>query len=127
MNEVTLYDRHKTLVENDFADLIAERVLEHALKKKHDDRLKELNEEISGLMATVESESVLCNGWKVTLSEQTRKTLKKEKLLAMGVTVDQINSARAFTALRSWFRRLGLLLLLPRRFSSLDLYLHHVG
>jgi len=93
MNEVTQYQRHKTLVENNFADLIEDRQEVYAAKKALEADLKDINEQISGLMATVESASVLCNGWKVTLSEQIRKTLKKEKLLAMGVTVEQINSA----------------------------------
>jgi len=96
-SELTLYTRHKSLVDNGFDGLIWERQEFAAQKKTIETKLKGINEEISGLMAGIDSTAVLCEGWKVTLSESIRKTLKKERLLSVGVTVEQIESATTET------------------------------
>jgi len=100
-DELTLYTRHKSLVENDFDSLITLRQELAAQKKEIETEMKGVNEEISGLMAGIESKAVLCEGWKVTLSESIRKTLKKERLLSVGVTVEQIESATVETVVTS--------------------------
>lgn len=92
-NELTLYTRHKSLVDSDFESLVTMRQELSAQKKEIETEMKGINEEISGLMAGIESKAVLCDGWKVTLSESIRKTLKRERLLSAGVTVEQIESA----------------------------------
>ena len=96
MTELTDYTRHQTLVDNDFEELIEERQELDDKKKAIETMLKGINEEISGLMVGIDH-PVLCEGWKVTLSESIRKTLKKERLLSVGVTVEQIESATTET------------------------------
>lgn len=96
MTELTDYTRHQSLVDNDFADLLADRDRVYQIKKAAVTELDEINEEISGLMVGIDH-AVLCEGWKVTLSESIRKTLKKERLLSVGVTVEQIESATTET------------------------------
>lgn len=91
--ELMDYSRHESLVASDFNELIEYRQKVYAQKKKTENELKEVNEEISGLMAGLDNKAVLCEGWKVTLTESKRKTLKKERLLSAGVTVEQIESA----------------------------------
>jgi hypothetical protein len=71
--------------------------------KELNKKKKELSEEITGLMATVDVKSVFCNGWKVTLTETSRSTLKKDKLLTLGVDPEIIKNATDetfFTQLR---------------------------
>jgi len=89
------------LVENDFDSLITLCQELTAQKKEIDTELKGVREEVSGLMAGIESKAVLCEGWKVTLSESIRRTLKKERLLSVGVTVEQIESATVETVVTS--------------------------
>jgi len=96
MTELTDYTRHKSLVDGAFNELIADRQRVHARKKEAQTELDEINEEISGLMVGIDH-PVLCEGWKVTLSESVRKTLQKERLLSVGVTVEQIESATTET------------------------------
>ena len=96
MEELTDYTRHQSLVDNNFDRLIIDRQRIYAKKKEVEADLKGINEEISGLMVGIDH-AVLCEGWKVTLSESIRKTLKKERLLSVGVTVEQIESATTET------------------------------
>jgi len=91
--ELTDYTRHKGLVDGELPYLVEAR---QKLKKKEKaikDELGDINEEISGLMATLENKAVLCDGWKVTLSESIRRTLKKDILLTLGVDTEIIAQA----------------------------------
>jgi len=93
MDELTDYSRHEILVENEFANLISDRQQLYAQKKEWEADLKDINEQITGLMATLDNKAVLCDGWKVTLATGLKKTLKKELLITAGVSVEQIEEA----------------------------------
>ena len=100
---LTSYGDHESLRENDFADLIKNRQALDAELKELNKKKKELNDSIPGLMATVDVKSVFCNGWKVTMTETSRRTLKKDKLLTLGVSPEVIDNATDetfFTQLR---------------------------
>ncbi len=93
MEELTDYSRHKILTDNGFEDLIDCRASVYAQKKELDAELKTVNEEISGLMAMLDDKAVLCNGFKVTLAEGVKRTLKKDILLTLGVEVETLAAA----------------------------------
>lgn len=102
-DKLTNYIDHKTLRDNEFGDLIKARQSLDVQLKEITKKKKELSEEITGLMATVDVQSVFCNGWKVTLTETTRNTLKKDKLLTLVVDPEIIKNATDetfFTQLR---------------------------
>jgi len=101
--ELLDWTRHAILRKEHFDKLISIRQALSTEKKDVELQLKETNEEISGLMATLEEPAVLCDGWKVTLSEGMRKSLKKDRLLSLGVSIETIDEATvetAFTTLR---------------------------
>ena len=102
-NELCDYTRYPLLKKEEFGSLISIRQTLYAEKKEVEAGLKSVNEEISGLMATLEEPAVLCDGWKVTLSEGVRRSLKKDRLLSLGVSIETIDEATvetAFTTLR---------------------------
>ncbi len=93
MDELTDYSRHEILTDNGFSDLIARRPLVYDEKKAAEAELKEINEDISGLMAMLDDKAVLCEGWKITLAEGVKRTLKKDILLTLGVEVETLAAA----------------------------------
>ncbi len=93
MEELTDYSRHKILTDNGFVDLIARRSLVYDEKKAAEAELKDINEDISGLMAMLDDKAVLCEGWKITLAEGVKRTLKKDILLTLGVAVETLAEA----------------------------------
>ncbi len=93
MEELTDYSRHEILTDNGFGDLIARRSLVYDEKKAAETELKDINEDISGLMAMLDDKAVLCEGWKITLTEQVKRTLKKDILLTLGVEVETLAAA----------------------------------
>lgn len=97
MDELTDYSRHEILVESEFDRLISDRQQLYAQKKEWETEMKEINEEITGLMAMLDNKAVLCGGWKVTLATGLKKTLKKELLITAGVSVEQIEEATVET------------------------------
>ena len=76
---------------------MASRSTVYAEKKAAETELKDINEQISGLMAMLDSKAVLCEGWKVTLAEGMKKTLKKDLLLTLGVSIETIVEATVET------------------------------
>lgn len=97
MNELTDYSRHEILTDNDFGDLIARRSLVYTEKKAAETELKDINEQISGLMAMLDNKAVLCEGWKITLATGLKKTLNRDLLISAGVSVEQIVEATVET------------------------------
>jgi hypothetical protein len=82
------------LVENDF-DRLAERRI--ALKKMHDEtekQIKELNDELGGLLATANMRSVRFRFHRLTLSHSMKGgKISRQSLLEAGVSVEQIEKA----------------------------------
>ena len=102
-NELLEYTRYPLLKKEEFGSLITIRQAIQKEKKELEEQMKDVTEQISGLMATLEEPAVLCGGWKVTLSEGVRRSLKKERLLSLGVDIGTIEEATVetpFTTLR---------------------------
>jgi uncharacterized protein YdcH (DUF465 family) len=59
--------------------------------------LKTVRTDLGGFMIRFDSKSVMMDTCRVTLVQSETKTLKKEKLLEQGVTIDQIEKATVVT------------------------------
>ena len=76
-----------------FANKVWRRQEIKAQKDELEQELKALNEEIGSLMMATGNKSVICDDYRVTITEGMNRSISKEKLLELGVSATLILKA----------------------------------